>query len=104
MITHVKKIIRVEDTFARISGDEFSLIVEEVSDKNYIDVLSKKILTSVSTPIYFNGSYISITCSIGISRYLQDSDTKENLIHFADLAMYKAKESGKSNYIYFEDL
>jgi len=101
---NIKKIIRLEDTFSRISGDEFSLIIEDVRDRNYIDILSKKILQAASTPIYFNGVDMSISCSIGISSFPKDSLLKEELIHFADIAMYKAKKSGKSNYIYYEDL
>jgi diguanylate cyclase (GGDEF)-like protein len=101
---NIKKIIRSEDTFFRISGDEFSLIIEDVKDRTYLDILSKKILLATSTAISFNGVDISISCSIGISSFPKDSRLKEELIHFADMAMYKAKKNGKSNYVYYEDL
>jgi len=102
--SNVTRVIRVEDTFSRISGDEFSLIIEDSVDRDYLDVLAQKILNAVSLPMPFNGNMISISCSIGISSFPKESHTLEELIHSADVAMYKAKELGKSTYIYFEDL
>jgi diguanylate cyclase (GGDEF)-like protein len=100
--SNIKKVIRIEDIFFRISGDEFSIIIEDSSEIDYIDVLSKKILSAASTPIHFNGNNINISCSIGISSFPKDASTKDELIHLADIAMYKAKKSGKSNYVFYE--
>jgi len=97
---NIKKVIRKEDTFARISGDEFSLITEDVDDENYIDNLAQKILKATSTKIEFEKHDINITCSIGISRFPDDSNSKEDLLRIADSAMYEAKKSGKSKYFY----
>lgn len=97
---NIKKVIRLEDTFARISGDEFSLIIENIDDKNYIDTLANKIIGAASTPVEFNDKTIHITCSVGISRYPKDSNSKEELLHLADIAMYKAKQQGKCNFAY----
>jgi len=97
---NIKKVIRKEDTFARISGDEFSLIAEDMDDENYINNLAQKILKATSTKIEFDGHDISITCSIGISRFPDDSDRKEDLLRMADTAMYEAKKLGKSKYFY----
>jgi len=101
---NIKSIIRVEDTLSRLGGDEFTLIVEGVEDRKSLDLLANKVLNAASTSIFFNGENINVTCSIGISSFPKDSDSKEELIHWADVAMYKAKESGKSDFIYFEDL
>ncbi len=98
---NIKKVIRSEDTFARRSGDEFLLLVEGVNDKSALDKFAKKILEKASHPIEYMDKLINITLSIGISRFPFDTDSKEELIHFADIAMYKAKHSGKNNYIFF---
>jgi len=100
---NVKKVIRVEDTFARISGDEFSLIIEDMDDDVYIETLAKKILEATSTTIHYYGDDISITCSVGISRFPYDSDSKKELLFLADSAMYKAKQLGKAKYFYVKE-
>jgi len=101
---NVEACIRDEDTFFRISGDEFSLIIQGVVADDYVDLVSEKVLKATSTTVDFKGQKINVTCSIGISRFPQDSRNKEELTHFADLAMYKAKEQGKSSYIHYKNM
>jgi diguanylate cyclase (GGDEF)-like protein len=98
---NIKKIIRVEDTLARIGGDEFAIIVEDTMDKGYLNNLASKIVNASSFSMVLNGNTITTTCSVGISKFPQDCNTKEDLIHFADIAMYKAKKLGKSKYTYY---
>ncbi len=98
---NIKKVIRTEDTFARISGDEFSLIIEDIDDTHYLEQMAQKILNAVATPVQYYGDTLQLTCSIGISRFPHDSRSKKELLFLADSAMYKAKQKGKSNY-YFE--
>ena len=100
---NIKKVIRLEDTFARISGDEFAIIVEGIDDKESIDRFAKKILEASSKNIECKDNVISVTCSIGISRFPKDSDVKNDLLSLADGAMYSAKKSGKSNFSYVEN-
>ena len=98
----ISGVIRKEDTLARIGGDEFALIVENVGDKIIIEKLAGKIIREISKPIYFEKRIIFISCSIGICRYPQDTRCKEELIHFADLAMYDVKSTGKSHFSFYE--
>ena len=98
---NIQNIIRKEDTFARISGDEFALLVEGIGDKQALDDFAKKILKASSTAIKYENFTIKITCSIGISSYPQDTTSQKELIHFADVAMYSAKKAGKGKYFYF---
>ncbi len=98
---NIQNVIRKEDTLARISGDEFSVIIEDINDTKYIDTLAKKIIEASSASIDFDGKTINITCSIGISKFPDDSVHKKELIHFADIAMYKAKHNGKATYEYY---
>jgi len=102
LVKSIYKVIKEKDTLARIGGDEFALIVEEVGDKITIEKLAKKIIQEISRPIYFEKRVIFISCSIGICQYPQETTCKEELIHFADLAMYDVKSTGKSHYTFYE--
>jgi len=102
IVNNIKKVIRNTDTFARIGGDEFALLVEDVIGRESLEKLAEKIIEAVSVPFYFDEQKINISCSIGISQYKQDADSKEELIHFADLAMYNTKSTGKSNFSFYK--
>lgn len=101
---NVQNIIRTEDTFARISGDEFSLIVESTEKKEDLKILANKLLDAISLPMEFDGNILKISSSIGISKFPNDATTKTELIRLADMAMYKAKDAGKSNYVFYDKI
>ena len=101
---NIKNVIRIEDTFARISGDEFALIMEITNNQEYdIDKVAEKIIDALEKNIYINGNDIKMSCSIGISRFPQDAVTAEELLHRADIAMYEAKKSGKASYFHYNE-
>ncbi len=102
-VNSINAMIRKEDTLARIGGDEFALIVKNTTDRESLSALAKKIIHAVATPILIDGKTISISCSIGIGRYPHDATCKEELIHFADLAMYKIKSMEKSHFGFYGD-
>ena len=95
---NIKRVIREEDTFARISGDEFSLILENTEDQTTIENVAKKILKATSTPILYGENIIKTTCSIGICTYPANCSSKDEIIRLSDKAMYEAKRLGKSTY------
>ena len=88
---------RKSDTFARISGDEFVMLMESISDSNQVEILGEKILQLVHEPFEMNGSTFEVTLSIGVSVYPDDGGTSLRLIQQADAAMYEAKKAGKNN-------
>ena len=88
----ITNILRVEDIFARIGGDEFALIVENITATTATEHLAKKIKEAVSLPIEYEDKELNITCSIGVSFYPTQSRSKEEIMHLADMAMYKAKQ------------
>ncbi len=97
----LNRITRFTDFVARLSGDEFAVIMPE-SDEAGAITLSEKILAELST-IHLNYASVrhTISASIGIVNYpLQDATTNE-LMGFADLAMYRAKANGKGRYHIF---
>ena len=92
MAQNINKLIKKEDTFARLSGDEFSLIIESSSEEYYISHLIQQINDVFSNSILFRNQTIDISCSIGIGGFPHDSNEREELLHLADVSMYEAKE------------
>ncbi|WP_223890772.1 EAL domain-containing protein [Sulfurovum sp. TSL6] len=102
VITEIlKSSIRKEDTLARLAGDEFTIIMEDVIYSEDASKLGHAILNMFSEPIHVNQHVLYITSSIGISLYPQDADNEKDLLKYADTAMYRAKESGRNNFQFY---
>jgi len=99
----LKKHSRESDTLARIGGDEFNIVVENITSDSELDAIAKKYLVLFQLPFQCFGHEIITTVSIGISRYPADGMDALSLVKHADLAMYKAKDSGRNNYSFFTD-
>ena len=86
--------VRVGDTVARFSGDEFVLILNDLHNAEDARVVAQKILAEFGEPFRVNGKEIFVSTSIGISMYPLDTDEDQTLLKNADAAMYRAKEHG----------
>jgi len=95
------EVIRDEDSVARLGGDEFTVILEELSQVQDASLIANKILDSLSKAIIIDNNTFYITSSIGISIYPDDGVSAQNLLKFADSAMYKAKDEGRNNHQYY---
>jgi diguanylate cyclase (GGDEF)-like protein len=93
--------IRKEDTLARLAGDEFTIIMEDVADQKDISILAHDILNILSEPMQVGEHILYISSSIGISLYPKDANDAENLLKYADTAMYRAKENGRNNFQFY---
>lgn len=93
--------IREQDTFARIGGDEFVLIVENSDDLKHYENFAQKIQEILKEPFIINEQKIYSACSIGISVFPKDGITPEKLISNADVAMYFAKRSGRRTFSFY---
>lgn len=89
-----------KDIVSRQGGDEFILLLQDVSSDE-AKVTVNKILGLLSSVFILDGKEIHCTPSMGISRFPSDSTDAQTLIKYADLAMYKAKETGRNNYKFF---
>jgi len=99
----INKGLRASDNLSRLGGDEFTVIVNNI-DK--IENLSRIIQTIVDTfiePIVIQNNNLYINMSIGISIYPNDAKDVNNLLKHADSAMYKAKESGRNTYCFYDE-
>lgn len=100
--------LRAEDTVARIGGDEFVVLLpllshDEVSAKQRAEDLANKLLNLVTRPITTDDQPFQVTASIGVVNFPNNSENgAEELISFADTAMYQAKEKGRNGVVYFE--
>ncbi|MEZ4599043.1 MAG: EAL domain-containing protein [Syntrophotaleaceae bacterium] len=90
----LRESVREADTVARFGGDEFVILLAEVADEIDVEPVAEKILHRLCQPCRINGREITITGSLGISIYPSDGANSENLIRYADIAMYRAKEEG----------
>lgn len=97
----IRSAIRAEDTLSRLGGDEFTVIVKELKDSASASKVAQKIIDVMRTPIHINGHTLYISTSIGISLYPQDAKTENDLLKYADTAMYKAKDEGRDNYQFY---
>jgi diguanylate cyclase (GGDEF)-like protein/PAS domain S-box-containing protein len=97
----LENIIREEDTLARLSGDEFTLIMEELKHPEAASLLAEKILQTLAEAIFIDEHILYVSGSIGISLYPQDTTDAQSLLKYADTAMYKAKEEGRNNYQFY---
>lgn len=97
--------IRADDFVARLGGDEFLILIPGLTNTEHVGKIATGILKHLNEPFRIKTHEINITGSIGISIYPDDGSSQESLMTNADIAMYRAKESGKNKFqAYTEDL
>jgi predicted signal transduction protein with EAL and GGDEF domain len=93
--------VRETDTISRMGGDEFVLILPERTDAGLSTSIVQRIMDAVSQPLTIEGHEFFISTSIGVAVYPADGETPEDLIKHADIAMYRAKETGRNNFQFY---
>jgi diguanylate cyclase (GGDEF)-like protein/PAS domain S-box-containing protein len=91
------ELLRRSDTICRMGGDEFTLILPEIIRARGIDTVAERILEAIRKPFLCHEHIIRITTSIGIAVCPDDGTDGDILIRKADIALYRAKESGRDN-------
>jgi len=94
--------VRLPDTVSRQGGDEFVVLLQEVKSKADAEVVTKRILEAVAQVHSIGEDEISITASVGVSRYPEDGVDAETLVKHADTALYQAKASGSGSFKFFK--
>ena len=97
----LESVITRKHTLARLGGDEFTIIINDLSKVQDSSILADKMLQSISKPIHIDEHTLYLSISIGISLYPQDGKDAQNLLKYADAAMYKAKEEGRNTFQYY---
>jgi diguanylate cyclase (GGDEF)-like protein/PAS domain S-box-containing protein len=100
--TRLKQVLRPGDAIARLGGDEFVVAAQCSTGNAAAARIAEKLLEVLTRPVNVGGQDVIIGASIGISMFPTDAQTKEVLFQAADTAMYRAKESGRNRYRFFE--
>lgn len=98
----LKNNIRKNDIVARLGGDEFLVLLKDIKKHDEILIEAKRLLEVIEKPMSVSYHTLYSTASIGISRYPIDDKNAENLLKYADTAMYKAKEEGGNNFQFYK--
>jgi diguanylate cyclase (GGDEF)-like protein len=92
----MKSALRECDTVARMSGDEFAVILEDLREPGAAEGVARRLQESISTAYKLENGDVSVTASIGGAIYPQDGHSPEELLHLSDETMYAVKKSGKN--------
>lgn len=94
--------VRDTDTVARIGGDEYNILVTQITHPDDAAAVAIKILSTLSQPFFIDDIELSISISIGISIFPHDGKDAETLLKNADIALYHAKDRGKNTYQFYD--
>lgn len=98
----LKSCIRSTDTVARISGDEYTILLTPIAAREDVGRIAEKILSHVREPMILDGNRLRITVSIGISIYPENGGDAKTLLKNADAALYHVKRHGKNGHAFYE--
>jgi diguanylate cyclase (GGDEF)-like protein/PAS domain S-box-containing protein len=93
--------LRDTDTVARLSGDEFVVILSQHEDQPLSGDIVQRVMDSVAQPVMLGPKEFFVTCSIGVAAYPSDGTPADSLIEHADIAMYRAKKLGRNNFQFY---
>lgn len=103
MAERVGRCVRGSDTVARFGGDEFVVILGDLSSRAGAAEVARKLLDEIGRPCAVEDTEVHLSASIGVALYPSDGATAEDLIRCADMAMYRSKEDGRSSFRFFRD-
>ncbi|TMV46391.1 diguanylate cyclase [Paenibacillus mesophilus] len=100
--TRIKGCIREVDMVARMGGDEFTVLLPTVDSASNVEKVAKRIFAAISAPWETRGHQFSATVSCGIVVYPANGEDAATLLRNVDTALYKVKESGRNNYMFYD--
>lgn len=99
--TRLLTCVRARDTVGRLGGDEFAIALAQLSRPDDAQGVAGKVLGALAKPFVLEGRDVYMSGSIGIALYPADSAELDELLRFADAAMYRAKEDGRNTFRYY---
>lgn len=97
----LKSVVRASDTVCRFGGDEFLVVLESVDSRMDVEDVCQKLASAFLQPFSLNNHEFTVTCSMGVALFPQDSRTSADLIKQADTALYKAKADGRATWRFY---
>jgi diguanylate cyclase (GGDEF)-like protein/PAS domain S-box-containing protein len=104
MASRLRASVRGDDFIARIGGDEFCVLLQDIAEPREASAVAQKLLHELGKPYRVGEHQISSGASIGIACVPQDGDEVNTLLRLADHAMYRAKELGRNGYQFFSGI
>ncbi|OZA12810.1 MAG: diguanylate cyclase, partial [Hydrogenophilales bacterium 17-62-8] len=98
----LQSVLRTHDHLSRFGGDEFVVIVSDISDPSDVERVATRLLHCLEMPITVGSTPIYSSASIGIALYPDDARSSEALLKHADTAMYQAKELGRNRFQFYQ--
>ena len=99
----LQQIVRGNDTVGRLGGDEFIILLRQLTNKSYAHPVIELLLEAFRQPFQIDGRELLLTLSVGVAIYPDDGETGTVLLKNADIAMYHAKAQGRNTFSYFTD-
>jgi diguanylate cyclase (GGDEF)-like protein len=93
--------VKEDDTVARLGGDEFTVILRNVRERAEVGSIAERIVEAMRHPMWLGGRDHHVQASIGITLFPDDGGDLDQLLHHADLAMYRAKDLGRSGAVFY---
>ena len=93
--------VRTEDTVARLGGDEFTVTLTHLEGRDQAGGVAAKVVAALRAPFSVKGQEVFVSASVGIAWGTRVTSDVETLIKQADIALYRAKRTGRSRYVYF---
>lgn len=98
----INEVLRKTDTVARLGGDEFMIVLTDIKYISIVERVAGKIINAISEEISHKNQGLYVGVSIGITTYNGRSVDCDGLMKEAGIAMYKAKESGKGTFVFYQ--
>jgi len=98
----LRKTVREADTVARMGGDEFIVLLEEVLQIGDVITCAERLQRQLASPIAVDGRQLLVSASMGLLLVNSSDATAKELLHYSDVALYRAKTLGKDRYVVFD--
>lgn len=99
--SRLKSCVRAGDTLARLSGDEFAIVLTSISNGDDAGLVAQKIIRALAAPFEIDHHEAYVSASVGIAIYPADGASSDELLKNADTAMYRAKQEGRNGYQFY---
>ncbi len=95
--------LRGADVVCRLGGDEFVVALFDITSRDHAATVAQKLMTALDDPIIIDGRELKVGAAIGISVFPEDGTDTETLLRLADIAMYRAKQTGPDAFAFFSE-